>query len=133
VPGSVWPVIRHRDAVGYNGQNNRRQCCLAAVIEKRLYLISYSSTISILLFKLIEICTYIHNILTNMHRKHDTALQLNDVHSTRIINDDSEVAVLWLVQTAAQAIMWLATLLTPVVFGRKYVALNPVAGTLNQK
>jgi hypothetical protein len=52
---------------------------------------------------------------------------------TRIINDDSEVVVLWLVQTAAQAIMWLATLVTPVVVGKKYLPLNPVAGTMNQE
>jgi hypothetical protein len=40
-----------------------------------------------------------------------------------------EVAVLSLVRAAAKAIMGLATLLAPVVIGRKYLPLHPVAGT----
>ena len=43
----------------------------------------------------------------------------------------SEVAILWLVAATALAIMWLVTLLTPVVTGRKYLPLNPVALTID--
>jgi hypothetical protein len=38
-----------------------------------------------------------------------------------------------LVLAAAQAIMWLATLLTPVVRGRKHLPLNPINGTIHHK
>jgi hypothetical protein len=40
---------------------------------------------------------------------------------------------MWLVPAAARAIMWLATLLTPVVIDRKYLPLNPVNGTIHHK
>ena len=39
-----------------------------------------------------------------------------------------QVTVLWLVRAAALEVMWLATLLTPVVIGRKYLPLHPVSG-----
>jgi hypothetical protein len=35
-----------------------------------------------------------------------------------------EIAVLWLVRAAAKVIMWLATVVTPVVSGRKYLPLH---------
>jgi len=42
-----------------------------------------------------------------------------------------EVAVLWLVHAAAKVIMWLTTAVIPVVSGRIYLPVHPVAGTCN--
>jgi hypothetical protein len=49
-------------------------------------------------------------------------------HNTQIMTCGHR-SVLWLVRSAAKAIMGLATLLTRVVFGRKYMPVHPVAST----
>ena len=56
---------------------------------------------------------------------------LSQAHRSQI-SVQFEIAVLLLVRTAARAIRCLATLLTPIVGGRKDLTLIPVAGTCKQ-
>jgi hypothetical protein len=54
---------------------------------------------------------------------------INISTDTRNTNDQLKtVATLWLVHAAAYDVMGLRTLLTPIVAGKKYLPLNPVAG-----